>query len=137
MKTNAAASAHQTIGSRAISRRAALIIVPKLVVDGSTPTPMYDSTASASTRPEKSMTSAISTMCITFGRMWRVMTRPWRTPNACAAWMYSSSASFSDSPRSSRARPVQVVSPRITHSSSSRKSARCAPVGKSSGFLSM
>ena len=39
MKTNAAASDHQTIGSRAISRRAALIIVPKLIVDGSTPTP--------------------------------------------------------------------------------------------------
>ncbi len=39
MKTKAAASDHHTIGSRAISRRAALIMVPKLVVDGSTPTP--------------------------------------------------------------------------------------------------
>ena len=39
MKTNAAASDHHTIGSRAISMRAALIMVPKLMVDGSTPTP--------------------------------------------------------------------------------------------------
>ena len=75
MNANAAASVHQTIGSRAISRRAALIIVPKLFVDGSTPTPTYDSTASASTSPLKSITSVISTMCITFGRMWRVITR--------------------------------------------------------------
>ena len=39
MKLNAVASAHQTTGSRDISRRAALIMVPKLLVDGSTPTP--------------------------------------------------------------------------------------------------
>src|SRR4029079_9994545 len=39
MKKKAAASDHQTIGSRPISRRAALIMVPKLVVAGSTPTP--------------------------------------------------------------------------------------------------
>src|SRR5690606_37831684 len=39
MNTNAAASDHQTTGSRPISRRAALIMVPKLVVAGSTPTP--------------------------------------------------------------------------------------------------
>src|SRR6185503_12595970 len=39
MNTNAAASDHHTIGSRPISSRAALIMVPKLVVAGSTPTP--------------------------------------------------------------------------------------------------
>src|SRR5581483_6542110 len=39
MKKKAAASDHHTIGSRPISRRAALIMVPKLMVAGSTPTP--------------------------------------------------------------------------------------------------
>jgi len=39
MKKNAAASDHHTMGSRAISSRAALIMVPKLIVEGSTPTP--------------------------------------------------------------------------------------------------
>ena len=75
MNTNAAASDHHTIGSRAISSRALLIMVPKLFIDGSTPTPTYDSTASASTRPLKSITTEISTMCMTLGRMWRVMMR--------------------------------------------------------------
>jgi hypothetical protein len=44
--------------------------------------------------------------------------------------MYSSSASLSASPRSRRASPVQPTAPRIAHSASSRKSARCAEVGK-------
>jgi hypothetical protein len=39
MNVNAVASAHHTMGSRDISRRAALIMVPKLLVEGSTPTP--------------------------------------------------------------------------------------------------
>src|SRR5690242_9701779 len=39
IKLKAASKAHHTIGSRAISSRAALIIVPKLIIEGSTPTP--------------------------------------------------------------------------------------------------
>jgi hypothetical protein len=39
MKTKAAASDHHTIGSRASSMRALLIIVPKLIIVGSTPMP--------------------------------------------------------------------------------------------------
>src|SRR5690606_31562100 len=39
MNTKAAANDHQTIGSRASSARAMLIIVPKLIVVGSTPMP--------------------------------------------------------------------------------------------------
>jgi hypothetical protein len=39
MKTKAAASDHQTIGSRASSMRAVLIMVPKLIMVGSTPMP--------------------------------------------------------------------------------------------------
>src|SRR6185503_20687882 len=58
MKKKAAARDHHTTGSRPISRRAPLIMVPKLVVAGSTPTPTYDSTASARTNPEKSITVA-------------------------------------------------------------------------------
>ena len=54
------------------------------------------------------------------------MMRRWLTPKACAAWMYSSSLSFSASPRSSRHRPVQLVTPRMMHRNSSRKSARAA-----------
>ena len=46
MKPNAVARVHQTTGSRDISLRALLIIVPKLFVLGSTPTPTYESTAS-------------------------------------------------------------------------------------------
>ena len=46
MNANAAASVHHTTGSRDISLRALLIIVPKLFVVGSTPTPTYESTAS-------------------------------------------------------------------------------------------
>ena len=137
MNQNAAASAHQTIGSRAISSRALLIIVPKLVVDGSTPTPTYDSTASASTRPEKSITSEMMMMCITLGRMCRPMMREWLTPNACAAWMYSSSRSLRASPRRRRASPVQLVSPRMMHRNRRRRSARSAVVGNSSGCVSM
>src|SRR5262249_38721833 len=133
MKTNAAASDHQTIGSRPISRRAALIMVPKLVVAGSTPTPTDESTASASSSPEKSMTSVMMTMWATFGRMWRPRMRVSETPKACAAWMYSSCESLSDSPRSRRASPVQLVRPSTAHSTSSRKSARCAAVSNHSG----
>ena len=59
------------------------------------------------------------------------------TPKACAAWMYSSCESLSDSPRSRRASPVQLVRPRIAHSTSRRKSARCAAVGNQSGWRSM
>ena len=36
---DAAVNDHQTTGSRAISRRALLIILPQLIIDGSTPTP--------------------------------------------------------------------------------------------------
>src|SRR5262249_23046978 len=39
MNVNAVASAHQTTGSRDISMRAVLIMMPKLLVCGSTPTP--------------------------------------------------------------------------------------------------
>jgi hypothetical protein len=39
MKLKAAVSDHHTTGSRAISSRALLIMVPKLMVEGSTPTP--------------------------------------------------------------------------------------------------
>ena len=39
MNTNAAANDHQTMGSRASSARAMLIMVPKLIVVGSTPMP--------------------------------------------------------------------------------------------------
>jgi hypothetical protein len=39
MKLKAAASDHQTMGSRASSMRAVLIMVPKEIVLGSTPTP--------------------------------------------------------------------------------------------------
>ena len=39
MNENAAASDHHTIGSRAISSRALLIMEPKLFIEGSTPTP--------------------------------------------------------------------------------------------------
>ena len=46
MKPNAAANVHHTTGSRLISLRARLIMPPKLFIDGSTPTPTYDSTAS-------------------------------------------------------------------------------------------
>jgi hypothetical protein len=51
----------------------------------------------------KSITSAISTMCIRLGRMWRPMMAKRPTPKACAACTYSSSRSFSVSPRSRRA----------------------------------
>ncbi len=54
------------------------------------------------------------------------MMRQCDTPKACAAWMYSSSRSFSASPRSSRHSPVQLVTPRMMHRNSSRRSARCA-----------
>jgi len=66
---NAASSGHHTTGSRAISRRELLIILPQLIDVGSTPTPTYDNTASASTKPLKSNTIVIKIMCITFGRM--------------------------------------------------------------------
>ena len=85
MKPNAVASVHHTTGSRDISLRALLIIVPKLLVVGSTPTPTYDSTASYSTRPEKSSTATISTMCVTFGSTWRRMMPAFDTPKARAA----------------------------------------------------
>jgi len=39
MKTKAAANDHHTMGSRAISRRALLIMLPQECMDGSTPTP--------------------------------------------------------------------------------------------------
>ncbi len=71
MKTNAVARFHHTIGSRAISERARFSIVPKLDIEGSTPTPTYDSTASYSTICENSSTSVMITMCMTFGMMCR------------------------------------------------------------------
>jgi ABC-type microcin C transport system duplicated ATPase subunit YejF len=46
MKKKAAANDHHTVGSRAISLRDRLIMPPKLFIEGSTPTPTYDSTAS-------------------------------------------------------------------------------------------
>ena len=39
MNTKADSSDHHTIGSRASSSRAPLIMLPKLIIDGSTPTP--------------------------------------------------------------------------------------------------
>ena len=48
--------------------------------------------------------------------------------------MYSSSFSLSASPRSSRHSPVQLVTPRMMHRNSRRRSARCAAVGNSSGW---
>ena len=82
---NAAANGHQTTGSRLISLRAKLIMPPKLFIDGSTPTPTYDSTASYRISDENSSTVTISIRCATLGNMWRRMMRAWLTPKACAA----------------------------------------------------
>ena len=76
-------------------------------------------------------------MCITFGRMWRVRMRIEDTPNACAAWMYSSSRSLSVSPRNRRHSPVQLVTPRIKHRNTRRRSARDAEVSNHCGCVSM
>ena len=85
MNTNEAVSDHHTGGSRDISRRALLIMFPQLFMDGSTPMSTYDSTASANTRPLKSSTTVISTMCMTFGRMCRSRMRRSLAPSSCAA----------------------------------------------------
>ena len=53
------------------------------------------------------------------------------------AWIYSSSRSFSVSPRSRRHKPVQLVTPRMMHKNSRRKSARCAAVGNNSACVSI
>ena len=65
------------------------------------------------------------------------MMRSSETPKACAAWMYSSSRSFSVSPRSSRHSPVQLVMPRMKQSASRRRSARSAAVANHCGCVSM
>src|SRR4029079_2471713 len=137
MNTNAAASAHQITGVAESSRRAVLIITPKLKLFGSTPTPTYDSTASASTKPENCITVLMRTIGATFGRMCRMMTRAERTPNACAAWMYSSSRSFIVSPRTRRHSPVNEVMPRIRHRKNSRASLRSSAVWNRSGLVSI
>ena len=68
--------------------------------------------------------------------MWRTMMRAWLTPKALAACTYSSSRSFSVSPRSSRHRPAQPVRPSTAQSRKSLRSARSAPVSNMSGCLS-
>ena len=75
---------------------------PKLFIDGSTPTPTYDSTASYRISDEKSSTVTISIRCATFGKMWRAHDARVADAEALAACTYSSSRSFSVSPRSSR-----------------------------------
>ena len=67
MKVNAAANGHQTTGSRLISLRAKLIMPPKLFIEGSTPTPTYDNTASYRISEENSSTVTISIRWATFG----------------------------------------------------------------------
>ena len=136
MNVKAAANGHHTTGSRLISLRAKLIMPPKLFIDGSTPTPTYDSTASYRISAENSSTVTISIRWATFGNTWRRMMRPWPTPKACAACTYSSSRSFSVSARSSRHSPAQPVSPSTAQSRNSFRSARSSPVSNSSGCLS-
>ena len=83
------------------------------------------------------MTSAISTMCIRLGRMWRRRMAGVPTPKARAACTYSSSRSLRVSPRKSRASPVQLVMPRMKQSASRRASERSAAVSNHSGWVSI
>jgi hypothetical protein len=103
MNRNAAASDHQMTGVAASSR-------PRGVDhDAEAECLRIDSDADVrqhrlgrARTSENCITVMITTIGATFGRIWRTSTRDARTPNACAAWIYSSSRSFIVSPRTRR-----------------------------------